>query len=101
LFELLVELRVFADVDVRELLCPSPPADVGVTGELSRGEVGEFGSCSFVRFFLRNPRVGIRAQVTWMRREIDRGTAWSYLPASRNKSIGWLSCSGKGGDQGM
>ena len=33
LFELFDELKVFADVDVRELLCPL--ADVGVTGELS------------------------------------------------------------------
>ncbi len=68
-----MELSVFADVDVRELLCPSPPADVGVIVELSTGDVGELGSCSFVRFFLRNPRVGIRAQVTWMRREMNRG----------------------------
>ena len=36
LFELFDELKVFADVDVRELLCP--PADVGVTGELSLEE---------------------------------------------------------------
>ena len=59
LTELFVELKVFAEADVRELLCPA--ADVGVRGELSTGEEGELGSCSFVRFFLRNPRVGMRA----------------------------------------
>ncbi len=59
-----MELRVLAVVGVSELLCPI--ADVGVIGELSTGEDGEFGSCSFVRFFLRKPRVGMRAQVTWM-----------------------------------
>lgn len=80
LFELLVELNVLADVDVSELLCPNPPADVGVTGEWSTGDVGEFGSCSFVRFFLRNPRVGIRAPVRGMRRKIDRGLAQWRLP---------------------
>ena len=62
LLELFVELKVLADVDVSELLCP--PVDVGVTGALSSGNVGEFGSCSFVFFFLRNPRVGIRIQWT-------------------------------------
>ena len=52
---------MFAEAEVRELLWP--PAEVGVTGELSVGEVGEFGSCSFVFFFLRNPRVGMGALV--------------------------------------
>ena len=62
LFELLVvfvELKVLAEVEVSEFLCQ--PADVGVTGELSIGEDGELGSCSFVRFFLRKPRVGMGA----------------------------------------
>ena len=63
LLELLVELKVFAEAEVSELLWP--PAEVGVTGELSLGEVGEFGSCSFVFFFLRKPRVGMGASVTW------------------------------------
>ena len=40
LLELFVELNVFAETEVRELLWP--PAEVGVTGELSVGEVGEF-----------------------------------------------------------
>ncbi len=62
LLELLVELNVFAEVEVSELLWP--PAEVGVTGELSLGVVGEFGSCSLVFFFLRNPRVGMEASVT-------------------------------------
>lgn len=52
---------MFAEAEVSELLCP--PADVGVTGELSVGEVGEFESCSLVFFFLRNPRVGMGASV--------------------------------------
>ena len=63
LLELLVELKVFAEAEVSELLCP--PAEVGVTGELSVGEFGELGSCSFVFFFLRNPRVGMGASVMW------------------------------------
>ena len=63
LFELLVELKVFADVEVSEPLWP--PAEVGVTGELSMGEVGEFVSCSLVFFFLRKPRVGMGAWATW------------------------------------
>lgn len=62
LLELLVELSVFAEAEVSELLWP--PAEVGVTGELLVGEFGEFGSCSFVFFFLRNPRVGMEASVT-------------------------------------
>lgn len=62
LLELLVELNVFAEAEVSELLWP--PAEVGVTGELSVGEFGEFGSCSLVFFFLRNPRVGMGASVT-------------------------------------
>lgn len=45
------------DVDVIEWV--KPPVDVGVIGEL-----GEFGSYapdeSFVLFFLRNPKVGMR-----------------------------------------
>lgn len=61
LLELLVELNVFAEADVSELLWP--PAEVGVMGELSVVEVGELGSCSFVFFFLRNPRVGMGASV--------------------------------------
>ena len=40
LFELLVELKVLVVADVRELLFPA--ADVGVTGELSTGDDGEF-----------------------------------------------------------
>ena len=63
LLELLVELKVFAETEVSEPLWP--PAEVGVTGELSVGGVGQFGSCSLVFFFLRNPRVGMRASVTW------------------------------------
>lgn len=59
LLELLVELKVLAEVDVSEFLCQ--PADVGVTGELSIGEDGELGSCFSVRFFLRKPRVGMEA----------------------------------------
>ena len=61
LLELLVELNVFAEAEVSEPLWPL--AEVGVTGELSLGEVGELGSCSLVFFFLRNPRVGMRALV--------------------------------------
>lgn len=63
LLELLVELKVCAEVEVSEPLWP--PAEVGVTGELSVGEFGEFGSCSLVLFFLRNPRVGMETWVTW------------------------------------
>lgn len=63
LLELLVELKVLAEAEVSEPLWP--PAEVEVTGELSMGDVGEFGSCSFVFFFLRNPRVGMRASVRW------------------------------------
>lgn len=58
LLELLVELKVFAEVEV------SAPAEFGVTGELSLGGVGEFGSCSLVFFFLRNPSVGMGASMT-------------------------------------
>ena len=62
LLELLVELSVLAEAEVSELL--GPPAEVGVTGELSMGEFGEFGSCSLVFFFFKNPRVGMGASVT-------------------------------------
>lgn len=48
-------------MDVIEFL--KPPVDVGTVGELSTGEVGEFGSLglvrSFVRFFLNMLRVGM------------------------------------------
>ena len=60
-----MELSVFAELDVSELLCPT--VDLGVRGELSTGDEGESGSCSFVRFFLRKPRVGMRARVTGIR----------------------------------
>ena len=49
---------MFAEVEV------SAPAEFGVTGELSLGGVGEFGSCSLVFFFLRNPSVGMGASMT-------------------------------------
>lgn len=48
-------------MDVIEFL--KPPADVGMVGELSTGELGELGSLglvrSFVRFFLNMLRVGM------------------------------------------
>ena len=43
-----------------------------MAGELSVGELGEFGSCSFVFFFLRNPRVGMEASVTRSWCDYDR-----------------------------
>lgn len=64
---------MFADVDVRDPL--GPPAEVGVMGEFS----AECWSCSFVFFFFRNPRVGMRASVTRRRRENDRGATWKQV----------------------
>lgn len=55
LSELPTELKVFADVEVKDALCP--PEDC------STGELGAFGSWSLVFFFLRNPRFGIDALV--------------------------------------
>ena len=78
LLELCVELKVFADVELNEGLCPA--ADVGVEGALSSGEFGELGSCSFVFFFLRNPRVGMRIQLIKM--QVFQ-VAWSYYGSMR------------------